>query len=54
MLLALRTNMRQDELAGLRWEDVSTDYVRLHDTKNGSARDVPLSAKARRLLEKMR
>jgi integrase len=54
MLLALRTGMRQGELAGLRWADVSPDYVRLHDTKNGSSRDVPLSAKARRLLEKMR
>jgi integrase len=54
MLLALRTGMRQGELAGLRWEDVWPDFVRLHDTKNGTARDVPLSAKARRLLEKMR
>lgn len=54
LLLALRTGMRQGELAGLRWADVAPDYVRLHDTKNGSARDVPLSLKARRVLEKMR
>lgn len=54
MLLALRTGMRQGELAGLRWADVSPDFVRLHDTKNGSARDVPMSAKARRVLAKMR
>lgn len=54
LLLALRTGMRQGELAGLRWVDVASDYVRLHDTKNGTARDVPLSGKARRVLEKMR
>jgi len=54
MLLALRTGMRAGELAGIEWADVHPGYVRLHDTKNGSSREVPLSAKARRTLEKMR
>ena len=53
-LLALRTGMRAGELAGLTWGDVHSGFVRLPTTKNGSARDVPLSAKASRVLEKMR
>jgi integrase len=53
-LLALRTGMRAGELAGLTWADVHPAFVRLPQTKNGTARDVPLSAKARRILAKMR
>jgi len=47
-LLALETAMRQGELWGLDWDDVFLDdcFVRLHDTKNGSKRDVPLSKRA--------
>lgn len=53
-LLALRTGMRQSELAGIQWTDVHPNFVRLPDTKNGTVRDVPLSTKAKRVLEKMR
>ena len=53
-LLALRTGMRAGELAGLTWADISEHAATLPTTKNGSARDVPLSAKARRILGKMR
>jgi integrase len=53
-LLALRTGMRQGELAAIRWEDVKAKELRLHDTKNGSVRDVPLPAKAVRIIGRMR
>jgi len=51
-LFALETAMRQGEIWGLKWEDVYLDkrFVRLHETKNGTKRDVPLSTEAVRLL----
>ncbi|CAA6603177.1 Phage integrase family protein [Rhodospirillaceae bacterium LM-1] len=51
--LALETGMRQGEMLGLRWEHVSLGrrVARLQDTKNGEARDVPLSTKAVKVLE---
>lgn len=52
-LLALRTGMRAGELCGLAWVDVHPSFVRLHVTKT-LPRDVPLSTKAARLLERMR
>jgi len=56
LLLALETAMRAGELIGLRWEHVALDrrIVRLPKTKNGDARDVPLSRKAIDLIENMR
>lgn len=54
MLLALATGMRAGEICGLTWADVRGDFCRLPLTKNGSARDVPLSAVARKLLERCR
>lgn len=53
-LLALSTGMRAGELCGLRWVDVKGDYVTLPMTKNGTARDVPLSRVARRIIEGMK
>lgn len=46
--LALETGMRQGELLALRWErvDLGRRVARLVDTKNGEARDVPLSSAA--------
>lgn len=51
--LAIETAMRRGELLALRWSDVflSDRYVRLHDTKNGELRDVPLSSRAYAVLE---
>ncbi|WP_081079412.1 site-specific integrase [Burkholderia cepacia] len=48
VILAIETAMRRSEILSLSWEDVHlTDcFVRLHDTKNGEARDVPLSKRA--------
>ena len=52
-LLALRTGMRAGELTGLNWDCVRPDYVILPITKT-KPRDVPITKKAARLLEKMR
>lgn len=51
-LFALETAMRQGEIWGLDWSDVylNQKFVRLHETKNGTKRDVPLSKEAVRLL----
>lgn len=52
-LMALSTGMRAGEIAGLTWDRVRGDYVRLLQTKNGSARDVPLSSVGRRIVARM-
>lgn len=52
-LVALRTGMRAGELCGLPWSRVFSDYAVLPVTKT-TPRHVPLTAKARRLIEKMR
>lgn len=50
-LLALRTGMRAGELVGMEWANVRGSWVELSDTKNGTARQVPLSSKAQRLVQ---
>ncbi|GGH62320.1 integrase [Comamonas phosphati] len=52
--MALSTGMRAGELCNLKWEDVRDDHVILHITKNGKRREVPLSSRARMLIERMR
>lgn len=56
LLLSLETAMRAGEIVGMRWEDVALDrrIVRLPKTKNGDAREVPLSRKAIQLIEHMK
>lgn len=51
--LALETAMRRSELVNLRWEhvDLHRRVAHLPSTKNGSARDVPLSSKAVAVLD---
>jgi integrase len=51
--LAIESAMRQGELLGLRWADIdlSKSIAVLHDTKNGERRVVPLSSRARKVLE---
>lgn len=53
-LLALETGMRQGEILRLTWDRVFLDkrYVRLDDTKNGDARNIPLSSAAVVLLKR--
>lgn len=54
-LLAIETAMRQGEILGLSWGgvDVSRRVAHLPKTKNGSARDVPLSVRAVEILKLM-
>ncbi|EAN4313183.1 site-specific integrase, partial [Salmonella enterica] len=53
--LAIETAMRQGEILSLRWEHIDLQHgvAHLPMTKNGSSRDVPLSRKARHLLQGM-
>jgi integrase len=52
-LLSLETAMRQGEILSLTPADVHLDrrVVRLHDTKNGESREVPLSKAAIAILQ---
>jgi integrase len=54
-LLALRTGMRQGELAAIEWPNVHPKFIHT-DSKSmiEFTRDVPLSVKARRIVDKMR
>ncbi len=53
-LFAIETAMRAGEICGLEWRHVNERHVHLPKTKNGYARDVPLSAEARRIIEQLR
>lgn len=54
--LAVETAMRRGEIVDLRWEhvDLKRRVAHLPATKNGSARDVPLSTKAVAILQTLR
>ena len=52
-LLALRTGMRATEITSLTWSNVRSDYLILPITKT-KPRHVPLTAKAHRVLTKMK
>lgn len=49
-LFALETAMRSGEILGLTWPKVGTKSVELPKTKNGDARSVPLSLRAREII----
>lgn len=53
-LVALRTGMRAGEICGLEWGRVHGAWLALPETKNGTAREVPLPPKAARLIERAR
>lgn len=55
IVFAVETAMRQSEILKLRWEDVNLRQrvATLHDTKNGTRRDVPLSLTARDMLTRL-
>lgn len=50
--LSLATAMRRGEVLSVKWGDIHLEesYIHLEMTKNGDARDVPLSAVAKQLL----
>lgn len=52
--IALCTGMRAGEICKLKWADVREDHVILHVTKNGKRREVPLSSRARVIIDRMR
>jgi integrase len=52
-LVALRTGMRASELCNLTWDRVHNGYCTLPMTKNGKARDVPLTPKALAIIRSM-
>ncbi|OBS10962.1 integrase [Acidihalobacter prosperus] len=56
VMLALETAMRRGELLGLTWPnvDLRRRVAHLPDTKNGEARDVPLSSRAVAVLEDLK
>jgi integrase len=53
-LLSIETGMRLGELLSLKWSDVSDKHVTLRETKNGDIRHVPLSQKARDIVNSRR
>lgn len=50
-LLAMETGMRLGEMLAIEEEDIFPRYVRLRDSKNDDKRDVPLSTRARVLIQ---
>ena len=53
-LFAIETAMRAGEITGMQWKNITENYVLLPDTKNGTSRKVPLSNRAKELLELMK
>ena len=55
VVLAVESAMRMGEILKLRWEDINlrNRVASLHDTKNGSQRDVPLSIRAREAIMRL-
>ncbi len=53
--LAVETAMRQGEILSLRWEDVNIEdeVALLWETKNGEARTVPLTTRAKEILNSL-
>jgi integrase len=52
--LALETAMRQGELLAMEWQHVHASHIHLPTSKNGRARDVPLSKAAKAIVAEMR
>lgn len=50
-LFAIETAMRSGEIAGLQWADITDHSVLLGATKNGDVREVPLSMRAREIIQ---
>jgi integrase len=48
------TGCRRSELLGLEWDDVDDGWIRLWETKGGSSRSVPLTQRAKDILDSRR
>lgn len=53
-LFAIETGARASEICGLTWDRVKERHFHLNKTKNGFARDVAMSLRAREIIEEMR
>jgi integrase len=53
-LFAIETGARASEICGLTWDRVKEKHFHLDKTKNGFARDVAMSSRAREIIEEMR
>lgn len=53
-LLALRTGMRAGEICGLSWDRVFDNYCKTSGKTQAATRDVPLTPKAKSIIELMR
>jgi integrase len=51
---AIETGARASEICGLTWERVHERHFHLDKTKNGFARDVPMSGRAREIVKEVR
>jgi integrase len=51
---AMRTGMRAGEICALEWSDIGDRTAKLHRSKTGAGRVVPLSSHARRMLDDLR
>ena len=49
--ILIHTGMRRGELLGMQRDQIDGNYVRLWKTKNGKARSVPLSDRAKELID---
>lgn len=49
--MSIETGMRLSELCSITWDRVHEKHIHLDKTKNGDERDVPLSMRARELVE---
>lgn len=54
LLLAVETGMRAGELLSLTWPQVLEKHAHLEKSKNGDERDVPLSLRARELIDALK
>ena len=52
-LFAIETAMRKGEILGVKMADIKNGYIHLPKTKNGESRNVPLTPKAKALLDCM-
>jgi len=51
---AMRTAMRAGEICALQWADIGERTAKLHRSKTGAGRVVPLSSHARQMLDELR